>query len=116
MLRPRTSGLSGTFREITYIAHKMYADEAKNVGFVSRVFADRASLMAGALELARTIASKSPVAVQGSKLSMNYSRDHTVQDGLEHVMTWNQGMLQSEDVMKAVMANMNKEKATFSKL
>ena len=29
---------------------------------------------------------------------------------------WNQGMLQSEDVMKAAMASLQKEKATFSKL
>ena len=31
-------------------------------------------------------------------------------------VTWNQGMLQSEDVVKAVMASMQKQKPEFSKL
>ncbi|KAL8611961.1 hypothetical protein ACOMHN_062590 [Nucella lapillus] len=113
---PKLIGNDSLARELTYTARKMYADEAKQMGFVSRIFVDREKLMEGALELAKVIASKSPVAVQGSKISLNYSRDHTVRDGLNQIMTWNQGMVQSEDVMKAVMANMQKEKPTFSKL
>ena len=39
-----------------------------------------------ALNVAKEIASKSPVAVQGIKLSLNYSRDHTVEEGLNHIV------------------------------
>ena len=53
----------------------------------SRIFPSREKLIEGALELASTIASKSPVAVQGTKVSMVYSRDHTVQEGLDHVVS-----------------------------
>ncbi|XP_076463508.1 delta(3,5)-Delta(2,4)-dienoyl-CoA isomerase, mitochondrial-like [Babylonia areolata] len=113
---PKQIGNDSLARELAFTARKMYADEAKEIGLVSRIFSDREKLVEGAIELAKTIASKSPVAVQGSKISMNYSRDHSVQEGLEHIMTWNQGMVQSEDVMKSIMASMNKEKATFSKL
>lgn len=42
--------------------------------------------MGGALEVASLIASKSPVAVQGTKISLVYSRDHGVQEGLDHVV------------------------------
>ena len=35
---------------------------------------------------------------------------------LSFKLTWNSAMLQSEDVMKAAMAAMSKEKATFAKL
>ena len=39
-----------------------------------------------ALETATTIASKSPVAVQGTKISLVYSRDHSVPDSLQQVV------------------------------
>ena len=42
--------------------------------------------MKKALEVAKEISSKSPVAVQGTKLSLNYSRDHTVEEGLNHIV------------------------------
>ena len=42
--------------------------------------------MAAALDVAEQIANKSPVAVQGTKISLNYSRDHTVQEGLDHIV------------------------------
>ena len=45
-------------------------------------------MMKAALETANTIASKSPVAVQGTKVTLNYSRDHTVSDSLQFVANW----------------------------
>ena len=68
------------------------------------------------LELAKVIASKSPIAVQGSKINVIYSRDHSVSSGLKYTSAWNSGMIQSEDVMKAAMAGMSKETPVFSKL
>lgn len=47
------------------------------------------SLLNGSIKLAEKIASKSPVAIQGSKLSLIYSRDHTVQEGLDHIVSFN---------------------------
>ncbi|XP_064623837.1 delta(3,5)-Delta(2,4)-dienoyl-CoA isomerase, mitochondrial-like [Lineus longissimus] len=113
---PKVIGNDSLARELAYTARKMMADEAKEAGLVSKVFEDRDSTINGALETAAVIASKSPIAVQGSKISLVYSRDHSVPEGLVNVGTWNQAMLQSEDLMKAAMANQTKEKATFSKL
>jgi hypothetical protein len=39
------------------------------------------------LEIAKTIASKSPIAVQGSKVNLVYSRDHSVEEGLKFMVT-----------------------------
>lgn len=47
------------------------------------------SLLNGSIELADEIANKSPVAIQGSKLSLIYSRDHSVQEGLDHIVSFN---------------------------
>lgn len=52
----------------------------------SRVFADKEAMMAGALEMAGEIAGRSPVAVQGTKINLIYSRDHSVAEGLNYMV------------------------------
>lgn len=74
------------------------------MGLISKIFADPETTKQAAIELAQEIATKSPVAVQGSKISMKYSRDHSVQDGLKFMANWNMVMLQSEDMHKAATA------------
>ena len=48
--------------------------------FFSRIFDTHETLLEASLNLASTIARKSPIAVQGSKVNLNYARDHTVND------------------------------------
>ena len=43
-------------------------------------------MVTSALDMAALIASKSPVAVQGTKENLLYSRDHSVTDGLNYVV------------------------------
>jgi hypothetical protein len=47
---------------------------------------DQETLINEALETAKLIASKSPVAVQGSKVNLIYSRDHSVEEGLKFMV------------------------------
>lgn len=58
-------------------------------GLVSGVYGSSENTIEGAIDLARSIASRSPVAVQGTKVSLNYSRDHTEKEGLEFMQIWN---------------------------
>ena len=56
-------------------------------------------------------------AVQGSKINLDYSREHKTYDGLRYNCNWNAAMLQSEDLIKSVMAVMSKdEEADFEDL
>lgn len=50
------------------------------------MFADKEAMMAGALEMAGEIAGRSPVAVQGTKINLIYSRDHSVAEGLNYMV------------------------------
>ncbi|XP_053177520.1 delta(3,5)-Delta(2,4)-dienoyl-CoA isomerase, mitochondrial isoform X2 [Scomber japonicus] len=116
---PKVIGSRSLVNELALTARKMYADEAKSSGLVSRVFADKEALMAGALEMAGEIAGRSPVAVQGTKINLIYSRDHSVAEGLDYMATWNMSMLQTQDVMKSAQASMEKQSPktiAFSKL
>ena len=43
-------------------------------------------MLKAAVETATVIASKSPIAVQGTKMALVYARDHSVPDSLEQVV------------------------------
>lgn len=92
------------------------AEEAKAVGLVSGVYKDRAEAVKGGLEMAGVIASKSPVAVMGTKEVLNFSREHGVHDGLNYVAVWNAAFLQTGDVREAMGGTFSKRKARFAKL
>ncbi|GAB1609641.1 delta(3,5)-Delta(2,4)-dienoyl-CoA isomerase, mitochondrial-like isoform X1 [Argonauta hians] len=109
---PKIIGNQSLVRELVFTARSIPSDEVLHIGLVSRVFNDKEQLMKGALDVASVIASKSPIAVQTTKRSLLYSRDHSVQDGLDNIATWNQVMLQSEDIIKSV----SEKKPVFTKL
>ena len=70
--------------------------------------------MQGVLEVARSITAKSPLVISGIKETLLYSRDHTVQESLNQVATWNSAMLLSEDLKEAMMAHLQNRTAKFS--
>jgi enoyl-CoA hydratase len=94
----------GVARELAYTGRRMPAARAAEVGLVNEVFASHEELVSGVLAIAAEIASKSPLAVWGTKEMLRYSRDHTVADGLDHIATWQTGMFQPSDMAEAFAA------------
>nr|XP_024433391.1 delta(3,5)-Delta(2,4)-dienoyl-CoA isomerase, mitochondrial isoform X3 [Desmodus rotundus] len=116
---PRVIGNQSLVNELAFTARKMMADEALGSGLVSRVFPDKEVMLEAAFALAAEISSKSPVAVQGTKVNLLYSRDHSVAEGLNYMTSWNMSMLQTQDIVKSVQAAVEKKdlkSVTFSKL
>lgn len=106
----------GILRELTYTGRRMESGEAAKVGLVNRVEPDREAAIAAAMEIARTIAAKSPLAVAGAKLSLNYSRGRPVEEGLRHVGLWNAATLVSADLTSAIQARLGKTEPSFGPL
>ncbi|KAG2218283.1 hypothetical protein INT45_002405 [Circinella minor] len=113
---PKVIGNASLIRELCFTSRNMYADEALECGLINKVFDTKEQMIEGAMETARLIASKSPVAVVSSKLLMNYSRDHSVDEGLQYTAVWNSAMLQTEDIPKSIQAFMQKKPANYSNL
>ena len=103
----------GIARELAYTGRRMPAAEARECGLVNKVFETHEAMIAGVTEIAREIAAKSPLAIWGSKEMLNYARDHSVQDGLNHIATWQAGMYFSQDMKEAMSARSEKRDPEF---
>ncbi|WVZ67600.1 hypothetical protein U9M48_016653 [Paspalum notatum var. saurae] len=112
---PRIIGY-GNAADLALTGRKITAMEAKEMGLVTRVFDSKQDLDAGVAKIAKEIAEKSALAVMGTKAVLLRSRDVTVEQGLEHVATWNAGMMRSNDLKEAIRAFLEKRKPVFSKL
>ncbi len=110
---PKLLGNQGIVRELAFTGRKVLAEEALRIGLVNQVYDTREALHAGVRELAALIASKSPLSVRGTKEMLNYTRDHSVADGLNYIATWNAAMLMSSDLTAAMMAGMAKQTPEF---
>jgi len=106
----------GIVKELAYTGRRFSASEGQQWGLINSLFKNREATVAAALDMARTIASKSPLAIAGIKNSIDYARDHSVRDSLEQIATWNGGMLRAEDLMGAIQAKMAKKEAVFKDL
>jgi len=113
---PKIVGNDSFVREAALTGRRFLATEAKELGLIGAIYPDREKCVAAARKVATEIAAKSPVAVIATKASLNYSRDHSVQEGLDHVRLMNTLHLQSKDVPVAVKANLTKTKPEYSRL
>lgn len=103
----------GVVRELAYTGRNMSASEAKERGFVNEIYEDQDAMDDAVLEIAKEIASKSPMAIWGTKQTLNYGRDHSVADGLEYIATWNAAMFDPDDMAEAFMAQTENREADF---
>ncbi len=94
----------GMVSELALSGRNVGAAEAERIGLVNRAYNSYEEMIDGVSELAQSIARKSPLAVRGTKEMIRYSRDHSVDDALNYVATWNAGMLSQEDAMLAISA------------
>ena len=104
-------------RELAYSGRRLPAQKAKELGLVSEVFATQEELLAYVMGVAKDITEKSPLAVHGSKVMMNYARDHSIADGLDYIATWQAGMYNPEsDMLESFKAKNEKRAPVFADL
>ena len=107
---------SGLARELAYTSRPMEAAKALSCGLVSFVSKNHNQLKTYARNTAKDTAAHSPVAVHGTKLMLNYSRDHNGSGSLDYVATWQAGMLQAADMQEAFQARKERRASRFEEL
>lgn len=104
----------GMVREMAYTGRKVYGPEAKEFGLVNSTYVSRDSLLEAVTGIAKQIASKSPLSIRGSKEMLRYGLDHSVEDGLNYIATWNAAMILSNDLNEAFMSTLEKREPSFN--
>jgi enoyl-CoA hydratase len=69
--------------------------------------------MEGVQSIAKQIAAKSPISIRGTKVILQYTRDHSVDEALEFMARWNATHLLSDDLKESFRAVMQKRKADY---
>jgi enoyl-CoA hydratase len=106
----------GVVKELAYTGRRLPAQKALGYGLVNEVFDTQEAMVAAAMECAREIAAKPPVAIWGTKQVIHYTRDHSVDDSLRQ-MGWIQGAIWSNaHVRESVTAMKEKRAGTFPDL
>ena len=98
-------------KELTYTGREVDAQEAQQLGLVTRVCADP---LAEALALAAQIVDKSPHAIRASKQLLQETRHGDVRSGLKMEETLQRGLIGSPNQIEAVKANFEKRAPDFS--
>jgi len=104
---------AGLVSEMAFTGKKVGGLEALNMGLVNQIFPDKPTMLAEVEEIADTVASKSPISIRGTKEILRYSRDHSIEDSLNYIATWNAAMILSEDLTEAFKANQEKRVPKF---
>ena len=103
-------------KELAYTGRRMSADKAMQYGLVNEVLPDAASALAAAMQAAKEIANKPPVAIWGTKQALHYARDHSTDDALKQMGWLQSGIWSNAHVKEAIDAFQNKRSASFADL
>ena len=106
----------GIVKELAFTGRNFSPQEAKEYGYVNRLYESHDALIEGALEIADEIASNSPAAVYGCKRVIDFSRDHTIDEGLEWINMWNASMLSQSELMEGFQSYKSKKEGNFAEL
>jgi enoyl-CoA hydratase len=106
----------GLARQMAYTGERLGAERALAAGLVNAVLPDAAALLEAALALAREIASKSPLAVAGSKLALNHARDHGTAASLQQMTLLQSAIFDTREMAEAIEAWKTRRPAQFDAL
>ncbi|MEG1833760.1 MAG: enoyl-CoA hydratase-related protein [Burkholderiaceae bacterium] len=106
----------GVAREMAYTGDRVGAERALAIGLVNAVLPDPAAAIEHALTLAQTIAAKSPLAIAGSKLAINFARDHGSAESLNQMALLQSSIFDTREMMEAILAWKSKRPGEFEPL
>ena len=100
-------------RDRAYTGRRFLPEEAMKHGLVNEVYETKEEMMEKVMEVASEIASNGPLALAGTKESLNYGRDHTIEEALNHIALWNTAVGISDEMSVAFKAKAENKDPDF---
>jgi enoyl-CoA hydratase/carnithine racemase len=114
----KQTGNEGLIKKYSYTGETFSAMQAMNARIIEEVIESNLEedLLKRSIELAESIAAKSPLVLWGIKRAINFARDNTLSSSLDMVATLNSALIQANDISDAVNGFLLKKKPIFPKL
>ena len=106
----------GIAKEMAFTGDRIGAERALSIGLVNAVLPDALATLGQAMTLAAAIAAKSPVAMAGTKMAINYAVDHPTADALQHMTLLQSAIFDVDEMALAIEAWKHKRIADFAAL
>jgi len=90
-------------RELAYTGDRLPAERAERFGWVNGTYETQATLLDGAMAVAKRIAAKHPLSIAASKEMVSYSRDHSVAESYAYLNARQPGLFDIDAVRTAAM-------------
>ncbi|CAQ84007.1 MULTISPECIES: enoyl-CoA hydratase-related protein [Photorhabdus] len=106
----------GMARYLALTGDTLSAAQAHDLGLVVKIFSSTETLIEGALATARRIAERPPVAINGIKRAMLYSRDHGVYESLQQIALLQASIFSRQDILSSIQAKVSGATSEFQNL
>lgn len=107
---------AGIVREYAFSGRRLPAARARELGLVNEVYVDQQTMLAEVERLAGEIASKSPLAIAGSKLAMNHARDHATAESLAYMAVLQSAIFAPAEIGESIRAMREQRPPVFADL
>lgn len=107
---------AGIVREYAFSGRRLPATRARELGLVNEVYVDQQTMLAEVERLAGEIASKSPLAIAGSKLAMNHARDHATAESLAYMAVLQSAIFAPAEIGESIRAMREQRPPVFADL
>lgn len=101
-----------TLRLMAFTGYRVPADELYRLGIVVRVSTPE-NLISDAMDIAKTIAAKSPLSIKLSKQTLNAIEEMSLRDGYRYEQDMTAAIAKTEDAKEAQRAFIEKRSAVF---
>lgn len=101
-------------REMAYTGGDYTASQMKDWGFLSHLYETPEDLLVESRKLAASMAANSSLVLSGVKNTLNYARDHTVEESMKQVAVWNAAFIHSPDLAEAMTAFFQKRPPVYT--